>query len=79
MHIHSMGTSWDACPARDKTLDDIDFKKVEKYIREANATGRRKIEDGPAEVLLKLEFIKDGKATWAAVLAFGEEPQRSLL
>ncbi|MBI5096920.1 MAG: putative DNA binding domain-containing protein [Nitrospirae bacterium] len=79
MHIHSMGTSWDAFPAGDKTLGDIDLKRVEKYIKEANATGRRKIEDGPAEVLLKLEFIKDGKATWAAILTFGKEPQRPLL
>ena len=78
MHIHSMGTSWDAFPARDTTLDDINFKKVEKYIREANATGRRKIEDSPADVLKKLDLIKDGKATWAAVLTFGKEPQRSL-
>lgn len=78
MHIHSMGTSWDAFPARDTTLDDINFKRVEKYIREANATGRRKIEDSPADVLQKLDLIKDGKATWAAVLTFGKEPQRSL-
>src|SRR3972149_6565352 len=49
MHIHSVGTSWDAFPARDTTLDDIDFKSVEKYIRDANATGRRKIEDSPAD------------------------------
>src|SRR3990172_608722 len=78
MHIHSMGTSWDAFPARDTTLDDINIKRVEKYIREANATGRRKIEDSPADVLKKLDLIKDGKATWAAVLTFGKEPQRSL-
>jgi len=78
MHIHSMGTSWDAFPARDTTLDDINFKRVEKYIREANATGRRKIEDSPADVLKKLDLIKDGKATWAAVLTFSKEPQRLL-
>lgn len=79
MHIHSMGTSWDAFPAGDKTLDDINLKRVEIYIKEANATGRRKIEDGPAEVLKKMEFIKDGKAAWAAILTFGKEAQRPLL
>lgn len=79
MHLHSTGTSWDAFPAGDKTLDDIDLMRVERYVREANATGRRKIADGPAEVLKKLEFIKDEKATWAAVLVFGKEPQRPLL
>lgn len=55
------------------------MKRVEKYIKEANATGRRKIKDSPTEVLKKLEFIKDGKATWAAILTFGKEPQRPLL
>jgi len=78
-HIHSIGTSWDAFPAENKTLEDIDLKKVERYIKEANATGRRKIEDSPREVLRKLEFIKEEKATWAAVLIFGKEPQRPLL
>ncbi len=79
MHFHSIGTSWDAFPTEDKTLEDIDLKKIEKYIREANATGRRKIEGSPQEVLEKLELVKDGKATWAAVLAFGKEPQKPLL
>jgi ATP-dependent DNA helicase RecG len=79
MHIHSIGTSWDAFPAVDKTLDDIDLKKVERYIKEANVTGRRKIEENPTEVLEKLEFVKGGKATWAALLTFGKEPQNPLL
>jgi ATP-dependent DNA helicase RecG len=79
MHIHSVGTSWDAFPAENKTLKDIDLKKVGKYIREANATGRRKIAENPTEVLKKLELLKDGKATWAALLTFGKEPQRPLL
>ncbi len=79
MHIHSIGTSWDAFPAENKTLEHIDLKKVEKYIREANTTGRRKIEDSPVEVLKKLELLKDGKAAWGAILLFGKEPQRPLL
>lgn len=79
MHFHSIGTSWDAFPTEDKTLDDIDLKKIEGYIREANAAGRRKITEAPLEVLEKLELLKDGKATWAAVLAFGKEPQKPLL
>lgn len=63
MHFHSIGTSWDAFRAENKTLDDIDLKKVEKYIEEANATGRRKIKESSVEVLEKLELVKDGKAT----------------
>jgi len=79
MHFHSMGTSWDAFPAKDKTIEDIDLNKVGKYITEANSTGRRKIEDSPVEVLKKLDFIRDGKPTWAAILVFGKEPQRPML
>lgn len=79
MHLHSVGTSWDAFPARDKTIEDIDLKKVERYIREANATGRRKIGESPTEVLKKLELVKDKTVTWAGILLFGKEPQRALL
>jgi len=79
MHLHSTGTSWDAFPAVDKTLENIDIKKVENYIKEANATGRKKIEESTAEVLEKLGLVKDGNATWAAILAFGKEPQKPLL
>jgi len=79
MHMHSMGASWDAFPSENKTIDDIDLKKVEMYIRKANATGRRKIEGSPGEALEKLELIKDMKATWAAILTLGKEPHRPLL
>ncbi|MDI3473833.1 MAG: ATP-dependent helicase RecG [Candidatus Woesearchaeota archaeon] len=79
MHLHNLGTTWDALPAKDKTLEDIDLKKVDKYIKEANATGRRKIEESPLEVLEKLELVKNGKVTWAAILIFGKEPQRPLI
>ena len=78
MHLHSIGSSWDAFPAQGKTVNDIDLKKVAKYIKEANASGRRKIEDKPVDVLKKLEFIKDKKAVWASILIFGKEPQRPL-
>lgn len=40
MHLHSIGSSWDAFPAQDKTVNDIDLKKVARYIKEANANGR---------------------------------------
>lgn len=79
LHLRSMGTSWDAFPAENKTLEDIDLKKVERYMKEANATGRRNMYGSPQEVLEKLELVKDGKATWAAILLFGKEPQKPLV
>lgn len=75
LHLRTIGSSWDSCPA-DAGLDDIDIEKVKDYIELANETGRRKINENPAEVLRKLDLIKDDKATWAAVLLFGKEPQR---
>lgn len=79
MYLHSTGMSWDAFPAQDKTLKDIDLNKVKKYITNANAAGRRNIKDTPVEVIKKLELVKNNKATWCAILTFGKEPQHPLL
>jgi ATP-dependent DNA helicase RecG len=80
MHLHSTDMSWDKFPARDASLADIDSEKVKKYIRRANASGRRKIleDENPLEVLEKLELIKEGKPSWAAILLFRKE-DRALL
>jgi len=80
MHFDSAGMSWDKLPATSAALDDIDFEKVKRYILKANATGRRKIGDAesPLQVLEKLELIKEGRPTWAAILLFRQAPQRFL-
>jgi ATP-dependent DNA helicase RecG len=80
MHFHSVGMSWDKLPARDATIEDVDFEKVKRYIKKANETGRRKIQadENPLQVLEKLELIKEGKPTWAAILLFGKDANRSL-
>jgi len=80
MHFHSVGMSWDKLPARDASIKDIDFEKLKRYIKKANETGRRKIheDENPSQVLEKLELIKEGKPTWAAILLFHKHPQRFL-
>ena len=80
MHFHSAGMSWDKLSARDVTIEDIDVEKVKRYIKKANETGRRKIEDDekPLQVLEKLELRKEGRPTWAATLLFHGRPQRFL-
>ncbi|MCI0697641.1 helix-turn-helix domain-containing protein [candidate division KSB1 bacterium] len=80
MHLDSAGSSWDKLPAKDATLDDIDFDRVKRYSNKANETGRRKIAEteNPLQVLEKLELIKEGRPTWAAILLFRKEPQRFL-
>jgi ATP-dependent DNA helicase RecG len=80
MHLHATGSSWDALPATDATIEDIDVEKVNKYIQEASATGRRKFGDNqdPINLLEKLELVRDGKPTWASILLFGKRPQSPL-
>lgn len=80
MHFDSASLSWDKLPAITASLDDVDFEKVKRYINKANETGRRKIADheNPQQVLEKLELIKEGRPTWAAILLFRKEPQRFL-
>lgn len=80
MHLRSTGISWDALTPEDATTNDIDIGRVKKYIRSANVTGRRKIgeEEDLLDVLEKLELIKDGKPTWAAILLFGRTAQSRL-
>ncbi|MEW6163301.1 MAG: RNA-binding domain-containing protein, partial [Nitrospirota bacterium] len=80
MHFHSTGISWDKLLARDVTIGDINIEKVKRYIEWAKGTGRRKIgrDEKPLQILEKLELIKDGKPTWAAILLFHDHPQRFL-
>jgi ATP-dependent DNA helicase RecG len=80
MHFHSVGMSWDKLPARDAFIKDIDLENVKRYIRKANETGRRNIDENenPLQVLEKLELMKEGKPTWAAILLFHKHPQRFL-
>ncbi|RJS80480.1 transcriptional regulator [Methanophagales archaeon] len=79
-HLHSTGVSWDRLPVSNASIKDIDFKRVKRYIKKANETGRRKIQadENPSQVLEKLELIKEGKPTWAAILLFHKHPQRFL-
>ena len=80
MHFHSTGMCWDKLPARDAMIEDVDIEKVKRYIKKANETGRRKIEDDEKslQVLEKLELIKEGQPTWAAILLFRKDIKRFL-
>jgi ATP-dependent DNA helicase RecG len=80
MHLQSTGMSWDRLPVTNALIDEIDLEKVKQYIESAKDTGRRKISGGekPLQILEKLEVIKDGKVTWAAILLFYKHPQRFL-
>jgi len=72
MHLHSTGTSWDKTPAPDASMSDIDPEKIKRYIKRSSDAGRRDVGDReePLEILKKLELVKKGKLTWAALLLF---------
>jgi len=81
MHMATTGTSWDSRLLTDKTIKDINMSLVRRYMELASNIGRRIFPRGtkPREVLEKLELMKDGHPTWAAVLLFGKNPQSPLL
>jgi len=76
IHLHSTGSSYDAFPCANSTLDDLAVDKIRKYVQKANATGRRNYDENhePTQILEKIELLKEGKPTIAAVLLFGKEP-----
>ena len=80
MHFQSTGMSWDRLPVTNAPIGEIDLEKVKQYIESAKDARGRKISGGekPLQVLEKLELIKDGKPTWAAILLFHNHPQRFL-
>jgi len=75
MHLHSTGTSWDKTPAPDATMSDIDHEKIKRYIRRSRDAGRRDVggREEALEILKKLELVKEGKLTWAALLLFRKD------
>ena len=78
MHLHSTGMSWDNYPAKDTSLEDIDIDNVNRYIRKARETGRKKVGDDeePIQVLEKMNLITEGQPTWAAILLFSKETNK---
>ncbi len=80
MHLQSTGNSWDALPARDTALVDLDPDKIDEFMKQSLSTGRRKFkaDEDHTEILTKLELIKKNQPTWASVLLFGKNPQSPL-
>jgi len=80
MHLHSTGNSWDALPARDNTVNELDSEKIDEFVKRSSDAGRRKfkIQDNHIKILTKLELIKNNKPSWASVLLFAKNPQSPL-
>ncbi|MDR3246402.1 MAG: putative DNA binding domain-containing protein [Prevotellaceae bacterium] len=73
MSMASLQVSWDAYPAHNVSLEDLDMRKVEKFIDKVNSVGRFSLEGAPVECLEKLRLIGKDKVSNAAVLLFAKE------
>lgn len=72
----STGLSWDAQIEPEATLSDLDSNLIKRFIETTNKLGRRPIpkQAKPEAFLKKLELIKEGIPTRAALLLFGKNP-----
>jgi len=73
--------AWDEKICEEAELEDIDENKVRWFLKKAKAERNLDIDpDTPAiEALERLEFLRNGRLTNAAVLLFGKNPQRFFL
>ncbi len=71
---------FDASPCRNATLADIEDKHIRWFLAQARQRQYSVPEDTPAkDVLAHLNLLEQGRPTNAAVLLFGQQPQRFLL
>ena len=68
---------WDNQLCREATLKDIDVRAIKKFIEMAKQSGRLNIyNESTEQILSKLNLIKKGNITNAAIVLFGKEPKR---
>ncbi|HBL15638.1 MAG TPA: transcriptional regulator [Elusimicrobia bacterium] len=74
----NVDVTWDEIPEVRASLADISMAKVKAFIGMAKREGRRPVPAGTTavELLHKLDMIRQGKPTRAAILLFGRSPQR---
>lgn len=77
LYLQSLQLSWDAYEAPGYNVAQLSTAKIERFIRLVNQHGRFTLEEGDAMgALQKLNYLKNGQPTWAAVLLFAQEPLR---
>ncbi|MCK4268920.1 MAG: putative DNA binding domain-containing protein, partial [Methanogenium sp.] len=71
-------TQWD-CIQRDFTLDEIDEKSVENFVKLAVKSGRMPqsaVNESVTDILNHLNLIQNRRLTNGAVILFGKNPQK---
>lgn len=77
LRILSTRTAYDSKIVEEASLDDLDRKTVDNFIRLAERKGRIPLHrKGYEEVLTNLGLVKKGKITLAALVMFGKDPGR---
>jgi len=76
--LDKVGMTWDQVVEPRATLDDLDPEQLRRFRKLCNLKGRRTIpdEEDDATVLVKLDLLRDGQLTRAAVLLFAKGPKR---
>ena len=73
LNMQILQVSWDAYPAMNAAINDIDFGKVRKFINKVNEIGRFQLSGSLEDDLRKLKLINKDKITNAALLLFAKE------
>jgi ATP-dependent DNA helicase RecG len=77
LYLQSLQLSWDAYEAQGYTVAQLDPSKIQRFIRLVNHHGRFALDEADQlGALQKLNYLKHGQPTWAAVLLFAKEPIR---
>ena len=72
---------WDSEICKETSLDDIDEEKVMWFLRKAKYERKFDVDEETSvkDVLERLELMKNGKFSNAAILLFGKDPQKFFL
>ena len=77
LYLQTLQLSWDAYPAHHAKVDDLSASKTARFLQQVNAGGRFALDAAtPMQALEKLNYIRQGQPTWAAMLLFAQEPLR---
>ena len=77
LYMQSLQLSWDAYEARGYTVNHLSEVKIQRFIRLVNQHGRFALDEtDPHAALEKLNYLRNGHPTWAALLLFAQEPMR---
>jgi len=75
--ISGLGLSWDAYIEPGSTLDQLDLEKIDRFVKAVRKSGRLPIPEDSSgfDLLRKIELVRDGSPTRAALLLFGKNSE----